>query len=173
MADFGKRFFLSSIILSLTMTSALECKAQMHHSMLGGSLGLISVNRGVGTGFGYGLNHAHLFSPLWGTGAFVRSSNHSEGITQFGFGLEGLYLVDRILPGLTLGIHVGAVKFSGGGFDGNFHATGGLKASYDYPLPTETSISVGLDGGIQWTQPANQVLSISHILLTTKLFFGS
>jgi hypothetical protein len=164
---------LSSIILILGMSPALECNAQMHHQMIGGGLGLISANRGVGMGFGYGLNHAHFLSPLWGAGAFVRSSNHSQGITQFGFGLEGLYLADRILPGLSLGAHLGAVKFSGGGFDGDFHVAGGLKASYDYPLPTETSMSVGLDGGIQWTQPASQILSISHILLTAKFFFGS
>lgn len=110
------------------MSPALECNAQMHHQMIGGGLGLISANRGVGMGFGYGLNHAYFLSQLWGAGAFVRSSNHSQGITQFGFGLEGLYLADRILPGLSLGAHLGAVKFSGGGFDGDFHVAGGLKA---------------------------------------------
>lgn len=149
-----------------------DCHAQFETGFGGAGAGVISINRGIGTGFGYGLNGAYFFNPTYGAGLFVRSSNHSEGMTYFEFGAEGLVKAEKLLNGLVLGAQLGGSKFSGAGFDGNFHPSGGLKASYDYLLPTQTPISIGVDSGIQWTQPKSTILTLFHIFFTAKLYLG-
>jgi|GEM_PF-6518021 len=138
-----------------------ESRAKYERGFMGARLGGVSVNRGIGSGFGYGLNSGYFFTPNWGGGIFVRSSNHDLGVTQFGFGGEALFKLERTLPGLSLGANLGGIKFSGG-----------MKAAYDYFLPTKTSISLGADTGAQWTKPTNRLLTIFHILLTAKYHFG-
>lgn len=149
-----------------------ESHAEYERGFLGIRVGGVSVNRGIGSGFGYGLNSGYFFTPNWGGGVFVRSSNHDFGVTQFGFGGEALFKLERTLPGLSLGANLGGTKFSGENFDGNFHLSGGFKAAYDYLLPTKTSISIGADTGAQWTKPTNKLFTIFHILLTAKYHFG-
>lgn len=161
---------LVSASVSVPVTHAAEFR-QDSKGYAGAMLGLSSVDNGVGTGLGFGLDAGFFLNDSWGVGAFLKSANHDHDVTQFTYAAEGIYRV-AMFPGLSAGAMLGASKFSQGDAPNNgFNITFGLKAAYDFPVSTSYPITVGADLAVNWVKPADTMLTVFTPFLTAKWWF--
>jgi hypothetical protein len=160
-----------SVLAAFTLLNPQPTHADMIGTYFGTGIGLTSVSGNIGRGLGYGLNAGYFLTPNWGVGAFIRSSSHDRGVTLMSFGAEGVYQLQDFFPGMTFGLTAGEAKFSGGSFDGNYHFMAGPKLYYEIYAPTNYPITLGIDGGLLWSKPATDILSIVHAFLTFKFWF--
>jgi hypothetical protein len=141
-----------------------------NHRFVSAQLGLSSVNNDIGSGVAFGVEGAYFPRPEFGGGAFLRAGNHSNDITSFFFGVEGLYRPAMFVEGVTLGATLGSGKFTAQGLSGDSALAFGLKGAYDYRLLTQP-ISLGLDLSVTWCKPGDSMLTTVSPLLTAKWWF--
>ena len=133
-------------------------------------LGVSSVNNDIGSGVAFGVEGGLFPWEDWGAGAFLRAGNHSNDITSFFFGIEGLYKASLLVNGLTLGATVGSGKFTSQGLSGDSALAIGIKAAWDYHLSSQP-ISLGGDLSVTWCKPGDSMLTTVAPLLTAKWWF--
>ncbi len=133
-------------------------------------IGMSSVSDDIGSGIAFGVEGGYFFHENFGAGAFLRAGDHSEDITSFFFGIEGLYRPTLPFDGLTLGATLGSGKFSAQNLSGDSAIALGLKAAFDYRL-TSQPISLGLDLSVTWCEPGDTTLTTVAPLLTAKWWF--
>jgi hypothetical protein len=165
------RVWFGMTALALLLTGASESRAQhSNHRFVSAQLGISSVNNDIGSGIAFGVEGAYFPRPEYGGGAFLRAGNHSNDITSFFFGVEGLYRPAMFVEGLTLGATLGSGKFTAQGLSGDSALAFGLKGAYDYRLLTQP-ISLGLDLSVTWCKPGDSMLTTVSPLLTAKWWF--
>lgn len=176
-----QRFRRSSLklgILALVMISAPSISLaapdvgnKVPLGYLGGMLGLSSVNNGVGTGLGFGLQGAYFLNEKWGVGAFLRAANHNANISSFFYAAQALYRLDDFVPHLLAGGTLGAGRFSFSGNTGNSALLLGLLLAYDHPVSTQHPITVGGEFSVGFTEPGSTMLTILSPMVTAKWWF--
>jgi hypothetical protein len=164
-------FALIPMVLVLLGSTSRAARAEEADSrFVAAQLGYSSVSNSVGSGIAFGLEGAYFFQPEYAAGAFLRAGQHSDDITSFFWGIEGLYRPNFLLQGVTVGATVGAGKFSAQSLSGDTALAFGLKGAYDYRLSTQP-ISFGLDLSVTWCKPGDSMLTTVAPLATAKWWF--
>ncbi|MCM2324151.1 MAG: hypothetical protein NDJ90_12900 [Oligoflexia bacterium] len=140
-------------------------------AFVGALLGYGSASDDVGGGIGYGLRGGYYFHGNWGMGAFLQGVDHDAGITGLSIGLEGLYRLDEVARGLSAGVDLATVKFSGSAYEGDYNLGFGGRVVYDHRLPGATPLSVGAEVGVLFTKPEESMLGLVNVLGTVKYWF--
>ncbi|NDD91945.1 hypothetical protein EBZ37_07665 [bacterium] len=166
---FIARTLILFVALALPWTSISHAQ-QGHSRFVGANLGITSVSNDVGSGVAFGIEGGYFFLPYLGVKGFLRAGNHSNDITSFFFGIDGLYRFNPELTGLSVGLSLGSGKFSADGMSGNSALAYGIKTVYDYLLPNQ-NITLGAELSITWCEPGDTVLTNVSPLLTIKWWF--
>ena len=162
---------ITLLALALVLLEGRQSQADVKSPRFAsGQIGLSSVNNDVGSGVAFGIEGGYFMYENWGLGAYLRAGNHSNDITSFFFGIEGLYRNPIPLGGLTAGLTLGSGKFTAQGLSGNSALAYGVKAAYDYDLDDQP-ISLGADLSITWCKPGDTMLTTVSHLLTAKWWF--
>ena len=162
---------LLSLLLLLLSGSPRPAQAEQTDSkFVAAQLGYSSVSNSVGSGIAFGLEGAYFFQPEYAFGAFLRAGQHSDDITSFFWGIEGLYRPTFFIEGVSVGATVGAGKFSAQSLSGDTALAFGVKGAYDYRLSTQP-ISFGLDLSVTWCKPGDSMLTTVAPLATAKWWF--
>jgi hypothetical protein len=161
---------LSTLTLLLAAAPLAKAEVAPTHRFVSAQLGLSSVNHDIGSGIAFGVEGAFFPRSNYGGGAFLRAGNHSNDITSFFFGVEGLYRPSARLEGVTLGATLGSGKFTAQGLSGDSALAFGLKGAYDYRLVSQP-ISLGFDLSVTWCKPGDTLLTTVSPLLTAKWWF--
>lgn len=171
---YGMKFHVGLVAAALVGTIQVAQSAELksgQSGFFGAGLGVSSVNQSVGTGFAFSLNGGYFLKGSdVGIGAFLRSSSHSQDVTSFFFGIEGLYRFTALLPGLSGGVMIGSGKFSLQQTPGDTAFAYGVKAAYDYPLSADP-LSVGVDLSLNWVEPGTKLLTVFSPIATVKYWF--
>jgi hypothetical protein len=167
-----KRLWIGWTPLAMLLAAATPAQAEdaPTNRFVSAQLGLSSVNNDIGSGVAFGVEGAFFPQPEYGGGAFLRAGNHSNDITSFFFGVEGLYRPSLFLEGITLGATLGSGKFTAQGLSGDSALAFGLKGAYDYRLVSQP-ISLGIDLSVTWCKPGDTTLTTVSPLLTAKWWF--
>lgn len=163
-------WFGVSVLAALIAGTSASHAQQSNHRFVSAQLGISSVNNDIGSGIAFGVEGAYFPRPEFGGGAFLRAGNHSNDITSFFFGVEGLYRTTMFIEGVTLGATLGSGKFTAQGLSGDSALAFGLKGAYDYQLLTQP-ISLGLDLSVTWCKPGDTMLTTVSPLFTAKWWF--
>lgn len=166
----GNRIWIALGLLVAIPASGAEVKRGLD-GYIGGLLGASSVNQGVGTGVGFGLNGAYFFSDYFGIGAGLRAANHDRDVSSFFFAAQGLFRFADVLPGLHLGASLGTGRFSFLDQEGDTAFAYGLKAAFDYPVAQNESVTLGIDLDVTFTEPGISLLTVFSPMLTAKWWF--
>lgn len=163
--------FIGIITLFTASVAGAQGGGELPPWYVGGFVGYNGVSSGIGGGLGFGVELGYEFARPWGAGLFLKSGNHDNGITSFMFGAEALYQLDMLLPGLMAAGDIASVKFSGGGYDGNYDLGLGARIAYDAPIAGNMPFTVGGQLGLLFTQPINDWVTVFHALVGVKFFF--
>jgi hypothetical protein len=170
----AKRILLGSLVLFFELVasapSAMAAESAHPDRFASAQLGYSTVSDDIGSGIAFGIEAGAKVWNNWGLGAFLRAGNHSNDITSFFFGIEGLYHPDVILDGLTLGVTAGSGKFTAQGLSGDSAFAFGAKAAYDYHF-SQQPVSLGVDLSVTWCKPGDTMLTTVSPLLTGKWWF--
>lgn len=158
--------------LGLLLAAAPMAKAEEapNNRFVAAQLGFSSVNNDIGSGIAFGVEGAFFPQPEYGGGAFLRAGNHSNDITSFFFGIEGLYRPSALLDGITIGATLGSGKFTAQGLSGDSALAFGIKGAYDHRLVNQP-VSLGFDLSVTWCKPGDTMLTTASPLLTAKWWF--
>lgn len=163
-----------SVLLSFAQTPDAFAKAGaagLLDASVGGLIGYSSASENGGGGIGYGLNAAYFFSGPIGAGASLKTGNHDNGVTSTTVSAEGLYRLDVLVPGMIGGVALGASKFSGSAFAGDYKLSVGPKLAIDQLISASYPVSLGGEASVLFTEPGDTTITLLHVVAALKFWF--